>query len=84
MHYRSYLIIKKPSTYDLKWNMFQSFSPKLWVVVGFTMALVSVSLASINFITRQYGLQDGADYAPTGFIFIVFGAYCQKGNTTNR
>jgi len=82
--YRAYVIIKTPQTYDLKWNMFRSFSQKLWIVVGFTMALLSVSLASIEFMIRQHGLQDGADYSLTTFIFIIIGAYCQKGNTAKR
>jgi hypothetical protein len=60
--------------------MFQSFSPKLWIVVGFTMALLSVSLASIEFMIRQHGLQDGGHNTLSTFIFFVFSAYCQKGN----
>jgi hypothetical protein len=84
VHYRAHVIIKTPQKYDLKWNMFQSFSPKLWIVVGFTMALLSISLASIHFVNQQHGLQDGGDYTLTTFMFIVFGAYCQKGNIAKR
>jgi hypothetical protein len=54
------------------------------MVVGFTMALLSVSLASMEFMIRQHGLQDSGDYTLTTFIFIVFGAYCQKGNIAKR
>jgi uncharacterized membrane protein len=64
--------------------MFRLFTPKLWIVVGFTMALLSVSLASIEFMVRQHGLQDGGDYTLTTFIFIIFAAYCQKGNIAKR
>jgi hypothetical protein len=84
MLYRSYVIIKTPNAYALQWDMFQSFTLKIWIVVGFTMALLSVSLASINFMIQQHGLQEGGDYTLTKFIFTVFGAYCQKGNRANR
>jgi hypothetical protein len=63
--------------------MFQSFSPRLWIVVGFTVALLSVSLAYINFTIRRHGLQDSEDYSLTKTVFIVIGAYCQKGNVAN-
>ena len=84
MHYRSYVIIKTPQTYDLKWNMSRSFSPTLWNVVGVTMVLLSVSLAAIEFTIRKHGLQDVGDYGLKTFIFIVFYAYCQKGNIAKR
>ena len=84
VHYRSHVIIKTPQTYDLKWNTFRSFSPKVWIAVGFTVVLLSVSLAAIEFMTRQHGLQDVGDYTLTTFIFIVFSAYCQKGNIVKR
>jgi multisubunit Na+/H+ antiporter MnhB subunit len=64
--------------------MFQSFSPGLWIVVGFTVALLAVSLASISFMIRRHGLHGGADYSLTNCIFIVVGAYCQKGNIAKR
>ena len=73
-----------PQTYDLKWNMFRSFSPTLWIVIGVTMALLSVSLAATEFMTRKHGLQDGGDYSLKTFIFIIFDAYCQKGNIAKR
>jgi hypothetical protein len=64
--------------------MFLSFSPKLWIFVVFTMALFSVSLASIEFMIQRHGLQDGGDFTLTTIIFIVFGAYCQKGNSYSK
>jgi len=60
--------------------MFRSFSPKLWIIVGVTMALLSVSLTAIEYMVRKHGLQDDGDYTLRTFIFIVFGAYCLKGN----
>ena len=84
MHYRFYVIIKTPQTYDLKWNMFRSFSPTLWIVVGVIMVLLSVSLAALEFMTRKHGLQDGGDNTLKTFIFFIFDAYCQKGNIAKR
>jgi len=84
VHYRSYVIIQTPQTYDLMWTMFRSFSPNLWIVVGVAMTLLSVSLAAIQYTVRKHGLQDGGDYTLRTFIFIVFGAYCQEGNMKKR
>jgi hypothetical protein len=82
--YRSYVIIKTPSTYDFKWNMFRSFSPRLWVAIGITMALLAISLASIDLLHRRHGLRDDGDYSLTRATLIVFGAFCQEGTLSPR
>jgi hypothetical protein len=78
------VIIKTPSTYDFKWNIFRSFSPRLWVAVGVTMALLSVSLASVDLFHCRHGLRDDGDYSLTKAMLIVVGAFCQKGTITRR
>jgi hypothetical protein len=77
--YRFQTIIMTPSTYDFKWNMFRSFSPRLWVAIGFTMALFSVSLALINLLNLRHGRPDDGDYGLVKTTLIVVGAFCQTG-----
>jgi len=78
------VIIKTPSTYDFKWNKFCSFSLRLWIAVCFTMVLLSISLALINSLSHWYGLPDDGDYTHTKAVFVVIGAFCQKGNLLRR
>jgi hypothetical protein len=68
-----------PSTYDFKWNMFRTFSPRVWVAIGITMALFSVSLASINILHLRYGHPNDGDYSLVKATLIVVGAFCQTG-----
>jgi hypothetical protein len=82
--YRSYVIIRTPSKYDFKWNMFRSFSPRLWVAIGFTMALLSVCIASMNLLALRHGIRDVGDCSYTKAVLIVFGAFCQTGTATYR
>jgi hypothetical protein len=82
--YRSCVIIKTPSKYDFKWNMFRSFSPRLWIAVGFTMTVLSVCIASMNLLALRHGIRDDGLYSCIQAMLIVFAAFCQTGTEICR
>ncbi|KAJ4433821.1 hypothetical protein ANN_16133 [Periplaneta americana] len=70
------MVIKRPTSYEMQWDMFQSFSRPLWISVACAMLLLTL----VTYIQSWVGNKERSILTA---LFLVIGAYCQKGYSDN-
>ncbi|PSN41923.1 hypothetical protein C0J52_06811, partial [Blattella germanica] len=81
LNFTTYLVIKKPSTYELKWNIFlMPFTQKLWAVILLVMLCLAVSYKAIGFLEIYFGIYHGQQISILGAFLTMVSAFCQQGN----
>ena len=79
-NFRNYIIIRKPSLHDLKWNVFLlPFSVRLWMAVGATIIVLSISMTIIQRLRLCYEHVNKEDLSIVSSTMLIIAIFLQQG-----
>ncbi|KAJ9579002.1 hypothetical protein L9F63_024890, partial [Diploptera punctata] len=79
---KTYLVIKKPITYELKWKIFlTSFTKESWIAIGVIMLALPVVYKMVGNIGRRYKEKRSYDINHIDAILITVTAFLQQGHS---
>jgi hypothetical protein len=73
-------MIRRPDEIAMQWNAtLLPFCWKLWVAVGVAMVVLTLCLATADWLIRHYVIIEDRNFGFKEAMFIVYSAICQQG-----